>query len=212
MNKIYVLGIGPGDKDYLLPKTEKIVKNSDILIGGRRALAIFSKLEKETLKITSDLDSIRDYIRENYQTKTISVLVSGDPGFYSMLNYLKNHFARQLLEVVPGISALQLAAARASLSWDDMKITSLHGKDDREKFLQEVRKNSKVGLFTDQKFPPDRIAAYLLRQGIDRKKAVVFENLSYPDEEMTEGSLQKIKENNYAELTVMVILDEKMAI
>lgn len=175
MNKIYVLGIGPGHRDYLLKITKDIIASSDVLIAGKRALEMFAELDKEKILITAELEKVRDYILANYQKKRISVLVSGDPGLYSMMNYLKKEIAQELLEIIPGISSLQLASARIKLNWDDLKISSLHGKDDREKFLREVRTNDKVGLFTDDKFSPNQICSFLLKQGIANKEVIVFE-------------------------------------
>ncbi|AZO95930.1 precorrin-6y C5,15-methyltransferase (decarboxylating) subunit CbiE [Halocella sp. SP3-1] len=212
MNKIYVLGIGPGHRDYLLKITKDIIASSDVLIAGKRALEMFAELDKEKILITAELEKVRDYILANYQKKRISVLVSGDPGLYSMMNYLKKEIAQELLEIIPGISSLQLASARIKLNWDDLKISSLHGKDDREKFLREVRTNDKVGLFTDDKFSPNQICSFLLKQGIANKEVIVFENLSYPEERIVRGSLQELTEYSFAKLTVMVILNGEMGV
>ena len=38
-HKIIVVGIGPGDPAYLLPKAQKIIENAHIIVGGKRALA-----------------------------------------------------------------------------------------------------------------------------------------------------------------------------
>ena len=212
MNKINILGIGPGSKEYLLKITEKEIVKSDVLIGGKRALTMFSGQEKKKIKITADLQYIKNYILKNYKKKKISVLVSGDPGFFSILSYLKKYISSDLLNVIPGISSLQLANARLKMSWNDMPIISLHGKKAKDNFINTVKENSKVGIFTDNKFSPDEIAALLLKKGLERKKAVVFEKLSYPDENIIKGKLEKIKDKNFAKLTVMVILDEKLEI
>ena len=212
MNKINILGIGPGSKEYLLKITEKEIVKSDVLIGGKRALTMFSGQEKKKIKITADLQYIKNYILNNYKKKKISVLVSGDPGFFSILSYLKKYISSDLLNVIPGISSLQLANARLKMSWNDMPIISLHGKKAKDNFINTVKENSKVGIFTDNKFSPDEIAALLLKKGLERKKAVVFEKLSYPDENIIKGKLEKIKDKNFAKLTVMVILDEKLEI
>ena len=106
VNKIHILGIGPGSRDYLLPITERVVSEANVIIGGSRALELFKKYKQEKILITVDLAKIKDYIKENYQTKKIAVLVSGDPGLYSILNYLKRFFSKDKLEVIPGISAM----------------------------------------------------------------------------------------------------------
>ncbi len=207
MNKIYVAGIGPGTEDYLLPVTKRIVKQADILIGGQRALELFSGLDKEKFQITADLEQIKKYISQYYQEQKIVVLVSGDPGLYSMLSYLKRYFAEDKLEVIPGVSALQLGFAKGKMIWQDAKITSLHGSNDRQKLVELVAAEEKVGFFTDRQFPPQEIAKYLLEQGIMGKKGLVAEDLSYPSERVVRGSLQQLSQEEFADLNVMVIYD-----
>ncbi|ADQ15613.1 precorrin-6y C5,15-methyltransferase (decarboxylating) subunit CbiE [Halanaerobium hydrogeniformans] len=208
MNKIYVLGIGPGHRDYLTKKAEKIAEAADVLIGGKRALKLFNDPEQQKIKISSELNKIKKYILENYQNKSIAVLVSGDPGLYSLLNYLKRELGSEILEVIAGISSLQIAAAKIKLSWNDLQISSLHGSpENKEIVLGLIRDNPKVGLFTDNRFPPSEIAKYLLEMGIKQKQVYVFENLSYADEKITAGSLKEISQKSFSKLTVMIILD-----
>lgn len=205
MNKIYLLGIGPGSKDYLLPVTEKLVREAEILIGGERALKLFQKLEKEEVVIRANLEKIRDFIAANYRNQQIAVLVSGDPGLYSMLNYLKQHFPAEDLYLLPGISSMQLAFARAKISWQDANFTSLHGKRDKDGLEELLQENKKTGLFTDDKFPPEQVASYLTGKGYGERRAVVAENLSYPEEKIIRGSLKELSRQEFAGLSVMVI-------
>ncbi|MFW6278640.1 MAG: precorrin-6y C5,15-methyltransferase (decarboxylating) subunit CbiE [Bacillota bacterium] len=209
MNKVHILGAGPGQKDYTLPITKKIIDRADVLIAGQRLLADFGRDAQQKIKITADLASIREFIKENYQQKKIAVLVSGDPGLYSFLTYLKRYFPRESLEVIPGISSLQLAFARNKMTWQEARIISLHGKNNRERLKNFVRKYNKVGLFTDRKNSPDQIAGFLLDNQINEKQVVVCENLSYPEEKIYRGSLQDIKEQEFAPLTVMLIYDHQ---
>ena len=208
MDKFLVAGVGPGSREYLLPITEKKAEEADVLIGGLRALELFSNLEKEKLEITANLKEIRDYIRDNYQEKKILVLVSGDPGLYSLLKYLKRYFSSEKIEVIPGVSALQLGFARANLVWQDAKIISLHGSKDLDKLFRAVKEEKKVGLFTDGDFPPDEIAEYLVEQGIEGKKGFVAENLSYSSERIVDKKLGELTDKSFGSLNVMVIYDE----
>ncbi|GFP19334.1 cobalt-precorrin-7 (C5)-methyltransferase [Candidatus Hakubella thermalkaliphila] len=85
MNKVYIVGIGPGSEDYLLPVARKEIKRSDVLVGGKRALALFRDLNKEEIYLEGHFDQAICYIEENRDRKKIAVLVSGDPGLYSFL-------------------------------------------------------------------------------------------------------------------------------
>ncbi len=43
MSKLQLVGIGPGSREYLTFKALKTVESSDILIGSKRALDLFSR-------------------------------------------------------------------------------------------------------------------------------------------------------------------------
>jgi len=128
VEKIYVLGVGPGAKAYLPPVTGEKAAECDILVGGRRSLALFEDLEKETIEITGRLDPVIEAIRQKRDGKKIAVLVSGDTGIYSFLPKLGGVFGRDALEVYPGISAVQYFFARLGLCWHEASFISLHGR------------------------------------------------------------------------------------
>ena len=92
------------------------------------------------------------------------------------------------------------------MNWNDLQITSLHGKDNKAQLLKLLQENNKVGFFTDNKFPPNKIAEYLLENGIKDQEIFVFENLSYQSEKITAGRAEKIAKNKFSKLTVMIIL------
>ena len=43
MNDIIVAGIGPGHPDYMLPAAARAIREAQVLVGGRRALAQFAR-------------------------------------------------------------------------------------------------------------------------------------------------------------------------
>ncbi|QZY57366.1 precorrin-6y C5,15-methyltransferase (decarboxylating) subunit CbiE [Crassaminicella profunda] len=206
MHKVHVLGMGPGSKEYILPITTKIIKNCDVLIGGKRNLQYFEDLEKEVLYIGSNLNDLIVYTKENRKDKKIAYLLSGDTGFYSMLNFLKKHFESHALEVVPGISSYQYLAAKLKESWHDAYIGSLHGRT--FDFIETIKNNKKVIMLTDHKYSPKEIARLMVDQQINGKIMVVGENLSYDHEKITIGSPKEIMDMPDFGMSVVVIKDE----
>ena len=117
MNKIHVLGMGPGHRDYILPIAMRAIDKSEVLIGGKRILDDFKNDGKKLIYIDSKLSKIIEYIKQNKENKMISLLLSGDTGFYSMLSYLKKHFTEDEMEVIPGISSYQYLMAKLKKPW-----------------------------------------------------------------------------------------------
>lgn len=204
MNKIYVIGTGPGTEEYLLPLSKKIIKKSDCLVGSRRLLDLFKNLNKEKLYLGSNYGKVISFMEENRNKKRISVLVAGDAGLYSFLGRMSRAFKKEDYIVIPGISALQLAFAKIGEGWEDAKIISLHGRKPQN-LVKEVENARKLFLFLDDKFPPQKVARYLLDKGIKNRKAFVFENLSYPDERIVETDLKKLSDMVGFKMCVLII-------
>lgn len=207
MNKIAIIGLGPGHPDYILPKAKKMIDNADIVIGGKRNLESIDVKGKETLAITSKLQEIIDFIKDNYLEKRIAVVVSGDTGFYSFLKYIRKHFKRDVLEVVPGISSLQYMFAKIGESWHDAYVGSLHGREDN--LVELVKSYKKVGFLTDKKWNPREISKALLKEGIKERVIYVGENLSYDNEKIIRGSIEEISKTDNYEMCVVVIIHEE---
>lgn len=207
MQKIFILGVGPGSPALVSSLVTETALSCELLLGGRRNLQIFPNFTGEKKVIDGKIKSVLELIRENFPHKRIGILVSGDPGLYSLLPLLRRHFSPELLEVVPGISALQYLFARLKLPWHDAAILSLHGKEHKE-LPEVVRSHGKVGIFTDPRHTPAAICKLLLEKGIEKRRVYIGENLSYPEEKIYAGSLQECRELEVGELNVMVILKE----
>ena len=174
-HKIIVVGIGPGDSAYLLPKAQKIIDNARILVGGRRALADYSRSGARECAIGADIPSVLSFIRESLAEDDVVVMVSGDP------------------DVVPGISSLQLAFARLALPWHSARLLSFHGREPMETELFRAPE-AVLGMLTDGRNNSQTIAARLLSCGWrENDRMYVCTRLSYEDEEIIEMTLGAAK-------------------
>lgn len=205
-NKILVIGIGPGSAEYVTPIATTKASQCDVLIGGPRALKLFEHLHKETMIIDKNLGTLTEFIKNSVQHKKIGVLVSGDPGFYSMLTYLRKHFSTEQLEVLPGLSSVQVAFSRIGVPWQDAALLSLHGRE-----FEQVKPHihtDKLAFLTDGEHGPKEIAQYLLDQGVSNRRAVACINISYPDEQIIDTTLKGLAEMGDLPPAVVVVLNE----
>lgn len=182
--KIIVAGIGPGDEDYITPAALKKIRSAKFLVGGRRALEQFSTDGQITCAITRNLDATINFIREKILLGEVVVMVSGDPGYYSLLDLLRKNFPPSMLEVIPSISAIQLAFAKISLPWHDATLLSFHGRQPARTDLQFAA-GKILGLLTDAEFNSATISSLLIDCGWDKNSFVtICARLSYPDEKI----------------------------
>ena len=63
-NKIYIVGLGPGHKDYMLRGAINNLEKVDVIIGFKRAIESLDFI-KNNKKIVNKLSEILDYIKEN---------------------------------------------------------------------------------------------------------------------------------------------------
>lgn len=207
--KINIVGLGVGNIDYMTYLGIKTIKSSEVVIGGERQIKdITPILTNQTRYIIKNFSDMILFIEENRE-KNISVIVSGDTGFYSLLNYMKRYFKNEDLNIVPGISSFQYLFSKIGESWESYGLYSAHG---RELDIIEVLKNSIAGivLLTDNKNSPYYIGRILMKNKISGIKMIVGENLSYENEKISEFYLEDLeKYNRDFDMNVLIIKKEK---
>lgn len=210
MNKIHIIGLGPGHEDYILPIAKRKISEADILIGAKRNLENIETKEKLIFDISKGLSKMIDFINENIKNKTIAVVVSGDTGFFSLKSYVKKNLKDVEMDVIPGISSVQYMFSKINESWEDAYFLSLHGRNDD--ILEIVKTNKKIAILTDKIWTPQKIAKELLNNDIKNKTIYVGENLSYSDEKIYKGSSEDIYKIKNSNLNVVVIVDNEESI
>ena len=204
-NKIIVAGIGPGDKDFITPAALKKIRAAKFLVGGRRSLAEFANDSQITCAITKDLDTPINFIRENLLLDEVVVMVSGDPGYYSLLDLLRKKFPPAIIEVIPSISAIQLAFAKLALPWHNATLLSFHGRQPAQESLKFF--DGKIlGMLTDTEFNSATISKLLIDCGWSSDSIItVCARLSYPDEKIFSTTLNKAANSEPVNNCVLIV-------
>ncbi|MGO1819435.1 MAG: precorrin-3B C(17)-methyltransferase [Senegalia sp. (in: firmicutes)] len=117
--KIYVVGIGPGDKEHMTFRAAHAIEESDIIIGYKTYIELVSDLIDDKKIVSSQMkkevercEKTLEYAEEG---KTVALVSSGDPGIYGMagimLEIVMKHKSDVEVEIVPGVSASSAAAS-----------------------------------------------------------------------------------------------------
>ena len=203
--KIIVAGIGPGAREYVVPKALKAIENAKVLVGGSRALADFAREGQKTFAIKVDIKAVMNFIGEELKQNDVVVMVSGDPGYYSLLSSLRKNFSIEQIKVIPGLSSMQVAFAKIALPWQEASLLSFHGRVPKDEDLVYV-KGRIIGMLTDNKFNSGRIAEYLIERGWDKNaRSYICSRLSYPDEKIACLSLEEAQTKEIASHCVMIV-------
>ncbi len=111
MNKLYVVGIGPGEADQMTKKAMDALRASDVIAGYGVYVDLVKPLfpEKEylTTAMRKEADRCRMAIDAAMEGKTVSMISSGDAGVFGMAGLILE-LSRDLdltVEVIPGVTA-----------------------------------------------------------------------------------------------------------
>ncbi|MDD1718837.1 MAG: cobalt-precorrin-7 (C(5))-methyltransferase [Methanoregulaceae archaeon] len=172
--KIVGVGCGPG---LLTEEAIESIRNARRILGSGRAI----ELVKDCIPETCLVEQITDFRRPIGGDETTVVLSTGDP-MLGGLGYLDG-------EVVPGISSLQLAAARLHIPLSKVCVVTAHGRDHSgaaEETVSEVRRGKIVFLLADPSFDPKDL--FFLLRDCGPVRIALCSDLGYPQERIVTGT------------------------
>lgn len=125
--RLAIVGLGPGDPAFLTRAAEAALARATDLVGYRLYLELAKPLARgkrlHPFALGEEEERCRRALELAAEGREVALVCSGDPGIYAMASPLFELLASQAehqpawqriaLEVVPGISAMQLAAARS---------------------------------------------------------------------------------------------------
>ncbi len=118
---IKVVGLGPGNEDYILPVAIKAIQDADVIIGYHYYFQFIEQYISEGTdcigKELSEEEMRADIaIEKALEGNKVVVIGSGDAGIYSMASIVYEKVARSgeeiVLETIPGISAFVAAGSK----------------------------------------------------------------------------------------------------
>lgn len=183
--EIALVGIGMGSSDCFTLEAREAIGSAQLLIGARRMVEA-CKEPGQDFFIEYNSKKIAEYIEEHPEYDKIAILLSGDPGFYSGAKKLLQALEGKKVQVVCGISSLVYFMSRIRKSWDDVLITSVHGRE--ANLISLIRHNRKVFSILGTKDGIRELARKLLEY--DMKNVILYtgECLSYPEEKIRKGT------------------------
>jgi precorrin-6y C5,15-methyltransferase (decarboxylating) CbiE subunit len=126
---IAIVGCGPGAAEYLTEAARRAVAAAEVMVGSRRLLDLFGSSDCLRAVVEGDVAAVLGTIETHRAAgRRIAVLVSGDPGLFSLARQVTERFGRANCRIVPAVSAVQAAFASLGADWQDARILSAHGR------------------------------------------------------------------------------------
>ncbi|MCH7736671.1 MAG: precorrin-3B C(17)-methyltransferase [Chloroflexi bacterium] len=122
IGKIHLVGLGPGDAKYLTPAASDALAGCDVVVGFRAYIqqieGLIAGKEIVSMELGQELERAVAAVDSAYAGKTVAVVSSGDAGIYGMSGPVFRVLTDRdwdgqnpAVETVPGVSAMQAAAA-----------------------------------------------------------------------------------------------------
>jgi len=224
--KLFLVGVGPGSSSYLTDVVKEVIRKSKYVIGYKYTLSIirdliipnFHQVYEVTMK-NQDVtyNEVYKKMREN---EFCTIPFTGDVNFSEseVVDRLLEIFGNDKVELMPGISSIQVAASRAKVPLDKARVLSFHITEDIEEkkreLVQVIQEKKSVVLVprpwnnnTEKNFMQSEIALYLKNEGIDTSKLIVwvFEFLTTTEERVFRGKMNELEDTDFSAMSVLVI-------
>lgn len=183
-----VIGIGDDGPESLSPASRALIEGGEVLVGGRRHLAMLPDHPAERLCWERPLEATLDRIEER-RGRRVVILASGDPMCFGVGEVLRRRFAPEEMRVLPAPSAYSLACARLHWSLAEVETLSLHNRP-LELLYRCAYPGARLIALSHDGATPGRVALMLARKGFGPSRMWVFEHLGGPGERRLEGTAE----------------------
>jgi len=206
VNLVNVVGLGMGPAD-LTPKALKIIREAQVLVGGRRHLNYFPDHPGEKIILGKNPEETLAALLPLVETRKVVILASGDPNYFGIGPLATKILGPARVVLHPNVTAVQAASARLKMAWQDAAVVSLHGRG-WEELAAALTGAQKIMAYTDPAHPPEAVARFLLDRGMGEARLCILENLGQEDERVSWLQLEEAGARQFSPLNVVVILKE----
>ena len=219
MNKVYAVGVGPGSPSFVPNVIKDVISKCDVIIGYGYTLKTIESFLNGQQKIEVTMKNQEDAYQKIAAEDNHTILIP----FTGDVNFSESEVVDRLIEVfdeveiIPGISSIQVAAAKARVPIDKSKVITMHVTTPIEEKKLELQKALIDGFsvilvprpwpkIPEKHFMPSEIAKYLKNNGFEtsKMKVYVFEAVTTENETVFEGRVDELENKEFSDLSVMV--------
>ena len=215
--RVTIIGVGPGDNGFLTLKGKQALEEADLVAGFQTVLNLvlpFAKNAELCPMAYRDQEEVLDYaVGQVKEGKSLVVCAWGDLNVSA--KELLDRVRRRVdhVDLVPGISSVQIAMSRTGISLEDVVFITLHRRDGKESALEELvyylkdcRRNI-ILLPSPYDLMPAGIAAGLIEKGVPGDhRMTVYQRLTHDDEQSWSGSVSECAAitTDFSDLSIMI--------
>ncbi len=217
VRKVHLVGVGPGDPDYVTARVAREIAAADVVAGFATVLAVVDHLitgQRMVLTYRNQEAQLAELSRAHAAGQRCVVCCYGDVNFSAQEFIARVERHCRTVERIPGISSVQIACARASLAMEETLFVTLHAREGIEAAQEEMLAAAATGkrnliiLPLPWSFMPAQIAAMFVQGGIaEDRPVIVYQKLTLPGESTTRTTLQQLAQwpEEFSDLSIVVL-------
>jgi precorrin-6Y C5,15-methyltransferase (decarboxylating) len=198
-----IVGIGVDGLDGLSGRAREAVARAEVLVGGKRHLAMVPADARERLAWRTPLSATLPDILSRRPRPT-AVLATGDPLWYGIGRLLLLHVPHREVTVLPHVSAFQEACSRLGWPVEDVFAETAHGRPIAA-LRRQFQHGRRLLVLTADGAGPAEIGRCLVDAGFGSSRTVVLERLGGLDERVMEGSAANLGAERFADLNLVAV-------
>lgn len=192
-----IIGAGMGTMDTLTGEAVRALETAEAVFATKRLAALspkaevcaFSELAEQAIQCTE---------------KHISLLVSGDVGFFSAAGKLRERLLPHgEVQLVPGLSSMQFMCAKCGISYENLCFKSLHGRSGS--ILGAVSYHEATFALTGGENNAQTVCKCLTEAGLGDLPVHLGENLGAENERVLHSTAAELAELSCADLAVLLV-------
>lgn len=211
--RVTLAGMGMGSLSNMTREVYKACQNADLIIGASRMLETVKSMGKPAKSLYRS-EEIVEYVVNHPQYREILILLSGDVGFYSGAKRILEAFS-EINEAVPtyqlrllcGVPSVVYFASRLGISWEDLQLLSLHGR--QQNLIGALQNRGNVFALMDGAEGIRKLSRELLDYGFSEIEMNVGCQLSYPQEKILRGTPEQFLDYDDEGVAVVILRSEQ---
>ena len=157
--------VGVGADGSLEPAAETLVREADVVLGGRRHLELVAPVGgQERRPWPSPLGPALLALLDELRGRRVVVLASGDPMVSGIGTTLVRALGAEAVQVIPAVSSVALARARMRWSAEESVVVTLVGRHEA-RVLREVAPGRRILVLTSGPETPAVVGELLTEAG-----------------------------------------------
>lgn len=198
-----ILGLGEDGLDGLSPAARRLLDRAELVVGGKRHLALIGETQAEKLAWPSPLTDAFPAILAA-RGRAVVVLASGDPFSYGVGSLIARAVPPDEYVTLPAPSAFSMAAARVGWAVQDCALVTLHGRA-FEKIVPHLQPGRRILVLSWDGTTPLRLAEHLTKNGMGRSRLIVLEAMGGARERVNSALAQDFAREDLDPLNTVAI-------